>query len=81
MNKNYMYDERPGFESYNSFNIPYPQNMMGFTGFNMPNYSIESLEKRVSNLENKISKLENNIYPKAMDQMISGSYQSSMNIM
>ncbi len=82
-NKIYVYDERPGFESYSAFNAQYPTPMMPVfpNQMNMPNVPfnnqnnsynqlenrVSNLEKSVQNLENKIQRLEGNIYPKAID--------------
>lgn len=84
-NQNYVYDERPGFESYNAVSFPYPgmMPMMPISNNNSNNSScqnsIKNLENKVSNLENRIQKLENNLYPKAMEY--SQTYQNSMNVM
>lgn len=90
--KTFVYDERPGFESYNAVNMQYPSmpimpyNMVmpNTMNQNMNSYNnlegrVSKLEKNIQNLENKIQKLENNIYPKAMDytQMSSDYINSS----
>lgn len=85
------YDERPGFESYNSVNFPYPAMMPMMPTPNINNNTscqknvsnlenrINNLENRINNLENRVQKLENNMYPKAVDY--SQTYQNSMNMM
>lgn len=94
--KTVVYDERPGFESYNMMNMSYP-NMpvmpnMGYipnnnmNGYNQLENRISTLEKKVQNLENSMRRLQNNIYPQATDyEQYSttdySSYQNSMNIM
>ena len=86
--KTIVYDERPGFESYNMMNWGYPNMPMMPNMGVMPNNNMNScnqLEKRVSNLENNIKNLQNNIYPQATEYQTYGvdysSYQNSMNIM
>ena len=74
--KTYVYDERPGFESYNAFNMQYPNipvmpymamPMNQNNGMNNLESRISTLENKISNLENKIQRLENSIYPSAVD--------------
>ena len=81
--QNYVYDERPGFESYNSVSFPYPGMMpmmpMATNNNSSIQSSIKNLENKISNLENRVQKLENNMYPKAMEY--SQTYQNSMNVM
>lgn len=82
-------DERPGFESYNAINFPYPGYMpMMPTNSNMISsnnnnsncsQNMSNLENRISNLENRVQRLENNMYPKAVDY--TSTYQNSMNMM
>lgn len=95
--KSIVYDERPGFESYNMMNMSYPNMpMMPNMGFmqnnpNMNSYNqlesrVSTLEKKVKNLENNIKRLQSNIYPQATDYdqysaTDYSSYQNSMNIM
>ena len=94
MDKTYVYDERPGFESYNMVNFPTPgmpmmyPNMnynMGQTCSQNNNYEnrISRLEQEVDNLQNRISRLEGSMYPQAVDynSYPKTSYQNSMNMM
>lgn len=91
MNKAYVYDERPGFESYNMVNFPNPgmpmmyPNNMGVSCSSNNNYEsrIQKLENEVNNLQNRVSRLEGNIYPQAVDynNYPKASYQNSMNMM
>lgn len=90
IDKTYVYDERPGFESYNSINFPYPGNMIPFSQMNMNNNNFSLLNQKISNLENKVNtledriqRLESNMYPTAIDysQTPNYAYQNSMNIM
>ena len=74
--KIYVYDERPGFEAYNSVNMQYPTPMIpNFPsqmnmGMNMPGFPVNNqnnqnsynqLENRVSSLETKVQNLETKI--------------------
>lgn len=84
--QNFIYDERPGFESYNSVSFPYPgmMPMMPMANSNNNNNSscqanMKNLENRISNLEDRVQKLENNMYPKATEY--SQTYQNSINVM
>ena len=90
--KTIIYDQRPGFESYNMMNMTYPNmpimpNMGFMPNNNMNCYNqlenrISILEKKVSNLENNIKNLQNNIYPQATEYKTDySSYQNSMSIM
>ena len=83
--KTIVYDERPGFESYNMMNMSYPvMPNIGYmpNNFNQLENRISNLEKRVSSLENNIKKLQNNVYPQAMEyEQQYSSYQNSMNMM
>lgn len=82
-NKN---NERPGFETYSAFEMPYSGMMMpmmpnfnNINGSNNCSQKLNILENKINNLENKIQKIENNMYPKASDT--SFTYQNSMNMM
>lgn len=93
--KTVVYDERPGFESYNMMNMSYPNmpmipNMGFMQNNNMNSYNqlenrVSALERKVQNLENSIQRLQNNIYPTAVDYSTTSTdysaYQNSMNIM
>lgn len=62
--KTYIYDERPGFETYSMMNFPYQAIPMG--GYNIGNYNPmgnynNDNYNNYNNLENIISKLENQI--------------------
>ena len=94
MDKTYIYDERPGFESYNMMNFgpgmpmmtPYMNYNMGQTcQKNNNNYDnrISKLESTVENLQNRVSRLEGNMYPQAVDynNYPKATYQNSMNMM
>jgi tetrahydromethanopterin S-methyltransferase subunit B len=96
MNKAYVYDERPGFESYNMMNFGNPGMPMMYptmnyqTGTNcsqMQNSNLESkiskLETEVNNLQNRVSRLEGSMYPQAVDynSYPKATYQNSMNMM
>ena len=93
--KNVVYDERPGFESYTTMNMGYP-NMpyipnMGFMqnmpnnnmmGYNQLESRVSTLEKKIKNLENNMQKLTNNIYPEATSySTYSQDYSSYQNSM
>ncbi len=92
MDKTYVYDERPGFESYNMMNfVPgmpmmYP-NMNYNNGQCSQNNNYESrfsrLENEINDLQNRISRLEGNMYPQAIDynSYPKTTYQNSMNMM
>jgi hypothetical protein len=89
IDRNCIYDERPGFESYSMMNFPYPSMPIMQGQYYQPN-SNNNLEDKISKLENKINSLENrisriegsmstnmdysNIYPKA-------TYQNSLSMM
>ena len=90
----YIFDERPGFESYNMMNFQTPSIPMMYPGMNYNmgtscsqnnNYDnkISKLESEVSNLQNRISRLEGNMYPQAVDynNYTKATYQNSMNMM
>ena len=84
--KTVVYDERPGFESYNMMNMSYPgmpmmPMMPNNNSYNQLENRISTLEKKVQNLENNMRKLQNNIYPQATEYEAYSSYQNSMNIM
>ena len=92
MDRTYIYDERPGFESYNMVNFPmggmpmmYPMNNQSGTCSNSNNYDNRKtkLENEVSNLQNRISRLEGNIYPQAIDYNTypKQTYQNSLNVL
>lgn len=74
--KTFVYDERPGFESYNAVSMqypnmpvmpmqPYPNMMVPNMGFNQNSNnnsnSYNNLESRISNLEKSVQNLENKI--------------------
>ena len=70
--KTVVYDERPGFESYNAVSFPYPggMNNMGMMPIfpnnmmsNMQNSSnsCSQVQNTVNNLEQKVNNLENRI--------------------
>ncbi len=87
-NQAYIYDERPGFESYNMVNFPYQGMPMMYpsnntsTCNNMDN-RLSKLENEINNLQNRVSRLESNIYPQAVDYNTypKATYQNSMNVM
>lgn len=95
IDKPYMFDERPGFESYNMVNFPYPSMPMMYpinTGYqntsscnNNSNNNIENriskLENQIDNLQNRVSRLEGSMYPQAVDYNTypKATYQNSMN--
>jgi len=86
--KTFVYDERPGFETYSMMNMPYPSTSMMFPNNYYNNCSnlesrINKLENQIDNMQNRISRLESNIYPQAVDynSYPKATYQSSMNIM
>lgn len=94
IDKTYVYDERPGFESYSSVNFPYPSAMMpmpmmnvnGNTNCSQTNQRVSNLENKVNSLEDRIQRLESSMYPTAIDysqtpNYITSTYQNSMNIM
>ena len=90
MDKSYIYDERPGFESYSSINFPYPGGMpFQMPMYNMNNTSnnctqkVNNLENKLNNLEDRIQKLESSLYPSAIDysKIPNFNYQNSMNVM
>lgn len=89
IDRNYVYDERPGFESYNMMNFGYPgmpmMQSMPCQNNVVNNYDekISKLENQINSLENRVSRLEgsmatsmdySNIYPKA-------TYQNSLTMM
>ena len=86
IDKSYIYDERPGFESYNMMNFPYP-GMPIYPNMNYVDNNLESkiskLENKIDNLQNRVSRLENNMYPQAIDSNTfpKATYQNSLNIM
>lgn len=80
LDKSFVYDERPGFESYSMMNM-YPMMPMMPNNTNCYNNlesRISSLEKKVNILENNLRNIQNSMYPQATDY---SSYQNSMNIM
>ena len=88
MNKSYVYDERPGFESYNMMNFgmpgmpimyPYQQS----TCQNNNDNKIAKLEQEINNLQTRVSRLEGSMYPQAVDynSYPKATYQNSMNMM
>lgn len=93
IDKSYIYDERPGFESYNMVNFPYPNMPMMYPNPSMNtnyqscsdnmNNKINQLEKQIDNLQNRVSRLEGSMYPQAVDYNTypKATYQNSMNIM
>ena len=97
MDKTYIYDERPGFESYNmmNFNTPgmpmiYPNmgyNMQSTCSGNSSNNNYESritkIESDVDNLQTRLSRLEGSIYPQAVEynSYPKTTYQNSLNMM
>ena len=81
-----MYDERPGFESYNMVNIPYPNMPMMYPSYQNNNScnienKISKLEKDIDNIQNRLSRLEANLYPQAVDynSYPKATYQNSIN--
>ena len=86
----YIYDERPGYESYNMMNFnpgmpimtPYMNNMNCQNNNNLEN-RISKLENTEDNLQNRITRLEGSMYPQAIDynNYPKTTYQNSMNIM
>ena len=90
-NQTYIYDERPGFESYNMMNIPYPGMPIMYPNSSMSNNCIQKdyenkinkLENDINNLQNRVTRLENNVYPQAIDynSYPKSTYQNSMNVM
>ena len=87
MDRTYIYDERPGFESYNMFNTGMPMMYPYMNTSCQNNSNIENriikLENTVDNLQNRINRLEGNTYPQAVDYNTypKASYQNSLNIM
>ena len=92
MNKSYVFDERPGFESYNMMNFtnplmpmmyPYPSNNMSCQNNSNIENRISKLENTVDNLQNRVNRLEQSMYPQAVDynNYPKTSYQNSMNMM
>ena len=93
IDKSFIYDERPGFETYSMMNFPYPSSPMMFPNNNYYDNNsgcnsnmetrISKLENQVDNLQNRVSRLESNMYPQAVDYNTypKTTYQSSMNIM
>lgn len=93
MDKTYVYDERPGFESYNMMYSGMPPMMGPYMNYNMGqtcqnnNSNLENriskLENTVDNLQNRVSRLEGNMYPQAVDynNYPKSTYQNSMNMM
>ena len=89
MDKTYIYDERPGFESYNMMNfapgMPMVPPYMNYNTCSMNNNydnRISRLENEIDNLQNRVSRLEGNTYPQAIDynSYPKTTYQNSMNM-
>lgn len=85
MDKTYIYDERPGFESYNMMYSGMPMMAPINQTCQNNNYDnrISKLESEIDNLKNRMSRLESNIYPQAVDynSYPKTTYQNSMNMM
>lgn len=95
MDKTFVYDERPGFESYNMVNFPNPGMPIMYPNMNYVNTGsscaqnnnyenrIQKLENDINNLQNRVSRIEGNMYPQAVDYNTypKSTYQNSMNMM
>lgn len=85
-----MFEERPGFESYNMMNfsnpgmpLVYPNVSYSANQCSNVDNRISKLETELSNLQSRVSRLEGNIYPQAVDynSYPKTTYQNSMNMM
>ena len=89
LNNTFLYDERPGFESYNMMNftpgmpIMYPNmNYNSSCQNNNIDNRINKLENEINNLQNRVSRLEGNMYPEAVNynSYPKSTYQNSLNM-